>query len=146
MLTVKEKAWQHYLINSRPLRRRLHRCHEEEPHGKHTARHPTWRQHSCAPPGPRHEQEELARACYVSRPSISNWECGKTQPSAEDLALLAAAFDITADELLRDVAPASHRTSADRRELTVLFWVWLALLLVTLFAVPGGGRPSETIS
>ena len=82
-------------------------------------------------------QEELARACYVSRPSISNWECGKTQPSAEDLALLAAAFDITADELLRDVAPASHRTSADRRELTVLFWVWLALLLVTLFAVQG---------
>lgn len=33
-------------------------------------------------------QEELARACYVSRPSISNWECGKTQPSAEDLACL----------------------------------------------------------
>ena len=86
-------------------------------------------------------QEELAPRCYVSRPSISNWECGKTQPSAEDLALLAAAFDLTADELLRDVAPASHRTSADRRELTVLFWVWLALLLVTLFAVQGwGGR------
>lgn len=89
-------------------------------------------------------QDELARACWVSRPTISNWELGKTVPSAEDVALLATAFDITADDLLQGIAPAGTRASADRRELHVLFCVWwaaIALGIVCVTAWSAAGYP-----
>lgn len=80
-------------------------------------------------------QEELAERCLVSRPTISNWEHAKTEPSACDLALLAAAFDINADDLLVGVAPARRRTSAPRQELKALFFTWYASLFVSFCAV-----------
>lgn len=89
-------------------------------------------------------QEELARACWVSRPTISNWECGKTMPNAEDVALLAAAFDVAADDLLQGIAPIAARMSADRRELQTLFCAWwmsLALAAVCIAAWWDAGHP-----
>lgn len=71
-------------------------------------------------------QEELARVCLVSRATISNWERGRTQPSAEDVVLLAGAFDVSADELLSACDAPVRVISADRREITVLQYViWM---------------------
>ncbi len=80
-------------------------------------------------------QEELACACLVSRPTISSWERGRTQPSAEDLAYLSTAFDVPADTLLQGIARPNARTSPDRRELAVLFWVWWLLIALLALAV-----------
>lgn len=92
-------------------------------------------------------QDELAQACFVSRPTVSSWERGRTQPRAEDLGLLAAAFDISADELIAGPEGALPRVSADRRELAVLFWAWwiaiaLALVCVRAWDASGGGLAS----
>lgn len=44
-------------------------------------------------------QEELARACFVSRQTISSWENGKTLPDIQSLASLANIFDIALEDL-----------------------------------------------
>ncbi|MCL2559508.1 MAG: helix-turn-helix domain-containing protein [Turicibacter sp.] len=46
-------------------------------------------------------QEELAEKVYVSRQTISSWENGKTYPDVHSLVLLANAFEITIDELVK---------------------------------------------
>ena len=81
-------------------------------------------------------QEELAHACLVSRPTISSWERGRTQPSAQDVKLLAAVFDITADELLSACEPVARAVSADRREMKLLLLfdgIVFAISVVAIF-------------
>ena len=45
-------------------------------------------------------QEELAERLNVTRQAVSNWECGKTQPSIEMLNQLALTFEVSVEELI----------------------------------------------
>lgn len=45
-------------------------------------------------------QEELAKACHVSRQAVSRWEKGETKPDIESLVLLAQTFKISIDDFM----------------------------------------------
>lgn len=46
------------------------------------------------------DQSELALAISVSPKTVSHWETGYTEPSINQLILLANYFDVTIDELV----------------------------------------------
>ena len=48
-------------------------------------------------------QDELAEKLEVTRQSISLWETGQTQPSLDNIVALAKLFDVTPEELLKNV-------------------------------------------
>ena len=50
-------------------------------------------------------QEFVAEAIGVSRQAISKWENGSSDPSTSNLLALAKLFDISADELLKEIQP-----------------------------------------
>lgn len=79
-------------------------------------------------------QEALARACMVSRQTISNWETGKTLPDIQSMTYLAETFGVTVDDLVDQVAPELvHRVSIDRRGLLLLA---IALVFIGVLSVP----------
>ena len=45
-------------------------------------------------------QDDLAKSCYVSRQTISNWERGVSMPDLETAAKLAEFFGVSADYML----------------------------------------------
>lgn len=48
-------------------------------------------------------QEFVAEAIGVSRQAVSKWETGASDPSTSNLIALAKLFDISAEELIREV-------------------------------------------
>ena len=50
-------------------------------------------------------QDDLAKSCYVSRQTISNWERNRTLPDIESLKRIAGTFGTTVDALIGDDAP-----------------------------------------
>lgn len=61
-------------------------------------------------------QDELAARIFVSRQSISNWETGKTYPDIQTLLLLAEAFGVSLDELIKgDVEEMKQEINAQER-------------------------------
>ena len=46
-------------------------------------------------------QDDLAERIYVSRQTISNWECGRTYPDVQSLLLLSNVFGATVDSLIK---------------------------------------------
>lgn len=47
-------------------------------------------------------QDDLAERIYVSRQTISNWECGRTYPDVQSLLLLSNMFGVTVDSLIKE--------------------------------------------
>ena len=45
-------------------------------------------------------QKELANILQTNNSSISDWECGRTEPDLETLTKIARFFDVTTDYLL----------------------------------------------
>ncbi len=45
-------------------------------------------------------QEELARALFVSRQSVSKWETGQSIPDADNISAMCAFFNVSADSLI----------------------------------------------
>ena len=87
-------------------------------------------------------QEALAERIYVSRQTVSNWECGKTYPDIESLLLMAQLFDVTLDELVKgDKEVMDEVIERDRKLLYRLGWAMAASLavgmagLVTAFVI-----------
>ena len=61
-------------------------------------------------------QDELAEKIFVSRQSISNWENNKTYPDIHTLLLLAEAFGVSLDELIKgDVEEMKEEINAQER-------------------------------
>lgn len=88
-------------------------------------------------------QEDLAQMCMVSRVTISNWETGKTLPDIQSLTYLSEAFGITVNDLVASVGPdVVRRVSADRRELQLLNY---ALLYLLVLAIPLRIALEETV-
>lgn len=78
-------------------------------------------------------QEELARACHVSRQTISNWETARTLPDIQSLTTIARLAGTTVDALIGNDAPAvldEARTA--RRDLLVVSTAWKALMVVAI--------------
>ena len=48
-------------------------------------------------------QEELAEQLGVSRQAVSKWEKGQSDPSTTNLIALAKIFDITPEEMLKEI-------------------------------------------
>ncbi|MEG0180456.1 MAG: helix-turn-helix transcriptional regulator [Terrisporobacter sp.] len=57
-------------------------------------------------------QDELGEILDVSRQSISKWENGQSYPDFEKLILLSNFFDITLDELMKDVHPENNTSNS----------------------------------
>lgn len=47
-------------------------------------------------------QANLARALFVTRQTISNWETSRTYPDAQSLLLMSGLFGVSVDSLLKD--------------------------------------------
>jgi transcriptional regulator with XRE-family HTH domain len=63
-------------------------------------------------------QEELAAKAQVSRASIQNWENDRSRPRRAEFRRLAAAFQITADELRARVDGPADQAVAEERPAT----------------------------
>lgn len=48
-------------------------------------------------------QEFIAESLNVSRQAVSKWESGKSDPSTSNLIALASLFDISVEDLLKEV-------------------------------------------
>ncbi len=78
-------------------------------------------------------QEALAERIYVSRQTVSNWECGKTYPDIESLLLMAQHFDVTLDELVKGDEKAMDETlERDRKQMYRLGWAMTASLIIAI--------------
>lgn len=61
-------------------------------------------------------QEELSRRAYVSRPTLSHWETGRTLPDAQSLLVLSEIFGTSIDELVKgDVAEMEEMVDREAR-------------------------------
>lgn len=58
-------------------------------------------------------QDEVSKAIFVSRQTISNWENDKTYPDVQSLLLLSQLFEISIDELVRGDVVAMQQAIAE---------------------------------
>lgn len=66
-------------------------------------------------------QEEVSKAIFVSRQTVSNWETDKTYPDVQSLLLLSQLFDTSIDELIKgDVAAMQQSIREDSRKMRAL--------------------------
>ena len=86
-------------------------------------------------------QEEVSKAIFVSRQTISNWETDKTYPDVQSLFLLSQLFDTSIDELVKgDAVRIQQAVKQDSRIMRLLsygmvgFWV-LAFLFLLAFSL-----------
>ena len=69
-------------------------------------------------------QEELAQKVYVSRNTISNWECGRTYPDLQSLLMLGVLFDTSLDTLVKgDLDVMEERLAESRKRFNRWAWV-----------------------
>ena len=82
-------------------------------------------------------QEELSKAIYVSRQTLSNWETGKTYPDVQSLLLLAEVLDASVDELVQgDIALMRKAALSDQKAMNIYAWIMAGgVVLGTVFAV-----------
>lgn len=81
-------------------------------------------------------QDEVSKAIFVSRQTISNWENDKTYPDVQSLLLLSQLFEISIDELVRgDVVAMQQAIAEDARRMKLLSIGMLAFLFLLVFSL-----------
>lgn len=89
-------------------------------------------------------QDELAKAIFVSRQTVSNWETDKTYPDVQSLLLLSQLLNVSIDELIQgDVAVMQRVMKEDSQkmgQLTAAMLVFLSLAVVFFIALAGAWR------
>ncbi len=66
-------------------------------------------------------QDEVAKAIFVSRQTVSNWENDKTYPDVQSLLLLSQLYDVPIDELVKgDAARIQQVVEQDSRKMRLL--------------------------
>lgn len=66
-------------------------------------------------------QDEVAKAIFVSRQTVSNWENDKTYPDVQSLLLLSQLFGVSIDELIKGDAVAMQQAiKEDSRKMRLL--------------------------
>ena len=68
-------------------------------------------------------QEELGMELQVSRQTISKWEAGQSYPDFQRLVMLSDYFDMTLDELVKDidVQDVRKKSLTDEKVNSILF-------------------------
>ncbi len=86
-------------------------------------------------------QDEVAKAIFVSRQTISNWETDKTYPDVQSLLLLSQLYNTSIDELVRgDAARIQQVVERDSRKMRLLSYGMigfsvLAFLFLLVFSL-----------
>ncbi len=82
-------------------------------------------------------QDELAKAVFVSRQTVSNWETDKTYPDVQSLLLLSQLFGVSIDELVQgDIAVMRRTIEEDSKRMRQLASAMVAMLsLAVVFFV-----------
>ena len=81
-------------------------------------------------------QEELAQKVYVSRNTISNWECSRTYPDLQSLLLLGVLFDTSLDTLVKgDLDVMEEKLAESRKRFNRWAWVMAAGLGTAIILV-----------
>ena len=80
-------------------------------------------------------QDEVSKAIFVSRQTISNWENDKTYPDVQSLLLLSQLFEISIDELVRGDVVAMQQAIAEDARRMMLAFSGLAFLFLLVFSL-----------
>ena len=81
-------------------------------------------------------QEELAQKVYVSRNTISNWECSRTYPDLQSLLMLGVLFDTSLDTLVKgDLDVMEEKLAESRKQFNRWAWVMAAGLGTAIILV-----------
>ena len=86
-------------------------------------------------------QDEVAKAIFVSRQTVSNWENDKTYPDVQSLLLLSQLFGVSIDELIKGDAVAMQQAiKEDSRKMRLLSYGMigfsvLAFLFLLVFSL-----------
>lgn len=72
-------------------------------------------------------QEALAERAYVSRQTVSNWECEKSYPDVHSLLILSDIFGVTLDELIKGDVEVMKETIKNDDVKTYKKMQWLGI-------------------
>ncbi|WP_283171657.1 helix-turn-helix transcriptional regulator [Curtanaerobium respiraculi] len=80
-------------------------------------------------------QDGLARAIFVLRQTVSNWETGKTYPDVQSLLLMSDLFDVSIDQLVKgDMAMIDAEIEKAAKRMKVLAQVMWGFALFAIVA------------
>ena len=83
-------------------------------------------------------QDEVAKAIFVSRQTISNWETDKTYPDVQSLLLLSQLYDASIDELVRgDAGRIQQVVERDSRKMRLLSYGMIGFSLLAFLFLLG---------
>lgn len=83
-------------------------------------------------------QDEVAKAIFVSRQTISNWETDKTYPDVQSLLLLSQLYDVPIDELVKgDAARIQQVVEQDSRKMRLLAYGMAGFCALAFFFMLG---------
>lgn len=83
-------------------------------------------------------QDEVAKAIFVSRQTISNWETDKTYPDVQSLLLLSQLYDTSIDELVRgDAGRIQQVVERDSRKMRLLSYGMIGFSLLAFLFLLG---------
>ena len=83
-------------------------------------------------------QDEVAKAIFVSRQTISNWETDKTYPDVQSLLPLSQLYDTSIDELLRgDAGRIQQVVERDSRKMRLLSYGMIGFSLLAFLFLLG---------
>lgn len=83
-------------------------------------------------------QDEVAKAIFVSRQTISNWETDKTYPDVQSLLLLSQRYDTSIDELVRgDAGRIQQVVERDSRKMRLLSYGMIGFSLLAFLFLLG---------
>ena len=86
-------------------------------------------------------QDEVAKAIFVSRQTISNWETDKTYPDVQSLLLLSQLYDTSIDELVRgDAGRIQQVVERDSRKMRLLSYGMIGFSLLAFLFLLGFSR------
>lgn len=78
-------------------------------------------------------QDALARAIFVSRQTISNWETDKTYPDVQSLLLMSDLFGVSIDQLVKgDMEMINAEIERDAKRMSVLSNVMSVFLIFSI--------------
>ena len=81
-------------------------------------------------------QDEVAKAIFVSRQTISNWENDKTYPDMQSLLLLSQLFDTSIDDLVKgDAARIQQAVKQDSHKMRLLSYGMVGFLFLLGFSL-----------
>lgn len=78
-------------------------------------------------------QDELARAIFVSRQTVCNWETDKTYPDVQSILLLSRLFGVSTDELIKGDLAAMQQKMKD--DASAMKWLTAGMGIMILGAV-----------